>query len=185
MSNKRKSAISVAENIALILSWIIFSPLFLFLSIRWNKPKLIGRSMLTLIAPLTLLTLVFVSWQGYEYYYYQLKRGSRSEIEAKTGMNFPQYKTIEKRQRTYGSGFNDDFIMNYSVQLDTVDIDHFYQQVKKRTGSKHTGNNDRLYSSWSIDKDKNFSFSHIDYQEHLDLKINTETGVMDITFGSM
>ncbi len=100
-------------------------------------------------------------------------------------MHFPKYKTVEKRQRTYGPAFNGDFTMNYSVQLDTVDIDHFYQQIKMKKESQHTLNNDRVYASWSMDKNKNFSFTHIDDHEHLDLKINTETGVMAITFGSM
>ena len=84
----------ISRLLALVLAWLVFSPLFLFLSIRWKKPKLIPRIILTTIAPLTLVVLFFVSWGSYDYYYYNIKRGSRSEIEAKTGLNFPKYKTI-------------------------------------------------------------------------------------------
>lgn len=176
---------TIFRNAILIISWIIFSPLFLFLSVKWNKPKLIGRIILTIIAPVTLITLSFISWNGYEYYYYQIKRGSISEIEAKTGMEFPKCKTIEKRQRTYGTSFNGDFTMNYSVQLDTTDITSFYQRIEEAIKSSHIQENNSLYYYWDMDNKGNFSFNHNNYQEHLELNINTQTGEMDITYGSL
>jgi|GEM_PF-6081908 len=185
MNTKGKILNSFSKNLALILSWIILSPLFLFLSVKWNKPKLLGRIILTLIAPFTLITISFISWHGYEYYYYQIKRGSITEIEAKTGMEFPECKTIKKRRRTYGPSFNSDFIMNYSVQLDTTDITSFYQQIEEAIESSNTQENNSLYYYWDMDNKGNFSFSHNDYQEHLELNINTQTGEMDITYGSL
>jgi hypothetical protein len=182
MNNKIKE---ILKTSTLILSWIVFSPLFLFLSAEWKRPKLIGRIMLTIIAPVTLLTLSFVTWHGYEYYYYQVKRGSRSEIEAKTGIDFPEYKTIEKRRRAYEPSFNGDFTMNYSVQLDTTDIDQFYKHIREAISYKNVVKNDSLYFYWDIDFNGNFFFNHNDFQENLDLQINNKTGEMKITYGSM
>ena len=74
--------------------------------------------------------------------------------------------------------------MSCSVQLDTTDITSFYQKIEEAIKSYHTQENDSLYFFWDMDKG-NFSFSHNDYLEHLELNINTQTGVMDITYGSL
>ena len=180
MNNKIKE---ILKTSTLILSWIVFSPLFLFLSVEWKRPKFIGRIILTIIAPVTLLTLSFVTWHGYEYYYYQIKRGSRSEIEAKTGIDFPKYKTIEKRRRTYEPSFNGDFMMNYSVQLDTTDIDQFYEQIRNVIESNNRQKNENIIVCWDSYSGGIYSFSHSNFQEILELSIDSKTGKIIITYG--
>jgi hypothetical protein len=179
MSFKKDSKI-----IALILMWILFSPLFLILSIKWSMPKLVPRIILTTLAPLSVLIIFFCSWGCYEYYYFHIKRGSRPEIEAKTGMEFPRFKTIERREMLYGPIFFRAFKMDYTVQLDTTNVDKFYQQINNKIKS---GNYYREDNASSIIWDHSYglySFSHFNTHENLVLVINSKNGVMRIIFGS-
>ena len=108
-----------------------------------------------------------------------------SEIEAKTGLDFPKYKTIEKRHNTFGTSFNREFSMEYTVQLDTTNIDDFYEQLKIRRNA-HAGDKDeKTIDSWDINGEGGYTFRHSDHQEHLFLSIDSSTGKMRVTYGSL
>ncbi len=180
MSTKRMSKI-----IALTISWILFLPLFLFLSIKWSNPKLVPRIILTVLAPFSMLIILFISLGSYEYYYFQIKRGSRYEIETKTGIEFPRFKTIKSREMIYGPIYFSSFRMEYSVQLDTTNIDKFYQKIENKLESENLHQADNISNIfWDSYANRNYTFGHFDSQENLVLVIDGERGVMRIIFGS-
>ncbi|MCE4566039.1 hypothetical protein INQ51_17095 [Maribellus sp. CM-23] len=176
---------NIFKTIVLILSWIIFSPLFLFLSIKWRVPKLVPRIILTTLAPLSLLIIFFVSRGTYDYYYYNIKRGSKSEIEAKTGLDFPKFKTIEKRHTRFGPAFNGDFSMEYTVKFDTLNIAIFYQQIENKIESGSTNLKDSVFVYWDRYGDGIYSFNFNDLEENLELIIDSNKEEMRITYGCM
>ena len=183
MNNQTKS---ILKKTALLFQWLIFPPLFLFFSIKWKTPKIITRTVLTIIAPLTLVVLIAISWQGYDYYYYQIKRGSRSEIETKTGLIFPKFHTTNKRQFTYGPSFLGDFRMEYTVKLDTNNIQEFYEQIEQQIKFAEEQKGKHSAINWSMDNEGNYSFSEIDFETgNLELKINKKNAVVEILFGQM
>lgn len=115
----------------LFLFWVLFPPFFLIISFFWEMPRKIWRIVLTLIAPLCLLLVIICSVWVYQNYHVYGERGSRKEIESKTGIKFPKYQKVEKRHFTYGSAFGGDFTMEYSLQFDTVNIGTFTARLKK------------------------------------------------------
>ena len=179
----------IIKKLALLILWLIFPPLFLFFSIKWKTPKIISRTILTIIAPLTLLILMAISLQGYEYYYHHVKRGSKSELETKTGMLFPKFHTTNKRQFTYGNSFNGDFTMEYTVKLDTNNIQVFYEQIEQQIQfyEEQIEKNPAIY--WTIDKEGNYFFTYQDFEngddETLELKINKKDAEIKILFGQI
>lgn len=173
------------QFVVLFFTWFLFSPLFLFFSIRWRKPKMFLRLILAAVAPFTLGILLLFSVTSYRYYYQNIQRGGRAEIETKTGLYFPKYSSITQRHNIYNSGFNGDFTMGYFVMFDTANIKEFYHSI---TGEIESGNSiqrDSLFKSWMIDKEGNYSFSYNDFQEFLELEINRETGEMKIMYGDL
>ncbi|WP_340110991.1 hypothetical protein [Maribellus mangrovi] len=169
----------------LILMWILLSPLFLFLSIKWKMPRLAPRIILTIIAPMTLLIISLTSISGYVYYYTYIKRGTKSEIETKTGLNFPKFTIIEKRHKTFGPAFNGDFSMEYKVQLDTLNVQEFYKQIQSSIEITDNERNDNISYSWESNSEDSYFFNYSDYQEYLELEINRFNGEMEIRYGSL
>lgn len=171
--------------IVLTLMWIFVSPLFLILSIYWKMPRLTPRIILTIIAPMSILIIFLTSFAGYKYYYFNFKRGNKSEIETKTGMEFPKFKTIEKRREIYDPSFNGDFSMEYKVQLDTINIKEFYKKIQNAIEIAGDEENDEIFYIWKHNPEGNFSFNYSDFQEHLELEINRFNGEMEIRYGSL
>ena len=167
--------------LVLIISWLLFPPLFLLFSIIWNIPKKMARIILTLVAPLTLVLLLFVSYITYSSYHFYIERGSRSEIETKTGIKFPDYKTVERAHFKGRVSFTGDFTMHYSIKLDTTNIQDFYNRINAQIQKQN------ISTGWSIHEDGHYSFSHIakNTKEHqtLDLNIDKNTALVEIKYG--
>ncbi len=186
-----KTFISVLKKSSLIFFWFIFPPLFLVFSIIWKSPKLVGRIILTIVAPLTLLTLIVGFLWVREYYSYNFKRGNRSEIEAKTGLKFPDYQIIEKRHSKFGMGmaFNSDYSRVYSVKLDTTDIQEFYDLIEGQIKiyEEQKGENEFIY--WSKNQDGSYFFNHFDFNDSddqtLQITIDKKSSIAEIEYGRM
>ena len=186
MKNQIKLILKIS---VLLLLWLIFSPLFLWFSIKWNIPKLVSRIILTIIAPFTLLIFLAIYWQGYDYYYHHIKRGSRSELETKTSIIFPKFHTANKKQFVYGSSFNGDFTMEYTVKLDTNNIQVFYEQIEQQIQFYEKQEGKYSAVDWSIDKEGNYFFTYLDIEngddETLELYFNKKDAKVKIVFGQM
>lgn len=186
MKIQQKSAL---KTTALFIFWLIFPPLFLTFSIIWKMPKLIGRIVLTVVAPLTIVTLIAGVFGLQQLHYYYIERGSRSEIEAKTGLKFPDYQTVEKRHFIYKPNFNGDFTMERTIKLDTVNIANFYKQVDRKIEmtKKDTLNSTTIY--WNIGENGNCRFTHFDFADDddqtIELEIDKKQSLVRITYGRM
>lgn len=178
---------SALQKLTLIFFWLIFPPLFLVFLFIWKMPKLAIRLILTVIAPLTLIVLFVGLFQLQQYYYYHFERGSRAEIEAKTGLKFPDYTTVEKRHFTFEPGFNGDFSMEYTVKFDTANIQNFYLQIDKKLQEPEKQNSSTIY--WSLENDGNYFFNHFDPEDEddqtLELHIDKKNAQIRISYGQM
>ncbi|WP_163710225.1 hypothetical protein [Mangrovibacterium lignilyticum] len=164
------------------ISWLVFPPLFLYLSIKWKKPKIFGRIILTIFAPISLILLMTTTVYGYSYYYHYIKRGSRAEIEESTGIDFPGFKTIKERQLQGSIGFNGDFNMTRTVQIDTAYIDGILNAINNTQLNDSVPPN--VFKGWDTRSTDKISFHYLDKQDYIDFTIERETGLMDIKFGS-
>ncbi len=173
------------KSIALFIFWLIFSPLFLVFSIIWKMPRLGYRILLTLIAPFTLLVLLFGLFSAGYYYNYYLSRGTRTEIETKTGIEFPKFRTLEKRHFIYGPKFTGDFTMEYKVKMDTVKIQDFYNQIEIQLEKQMKTNEIDYKINWAIIEDGNYHFMQpwSESQETLELEIDKKNATVKVIYG--
>ena len=174
------------KKIALSVFWLVFPPLFLVLAFLWKMPRMVPRIILFVVAPLTLLVLLAVGLDLYMRYHQYVDRGSRSEIEMKTGVEFPRYRTIEKRKRVpYPSRFRD-FEIGYKVQLDTKGIRDFYQAIEV-SARQETESLKPQRNIWSITPEGKYYFhdAGIDDpdQEFLTVTIDTSLHQASIAYG--
>lgn len=130
-------AARILKNVALFLTWFFISPLYLFLSIKWKIPKTIARTIFFILSPFTLILLAIPSYFAYDYYYHFIKRGSISEIEKKSHVEFPDYKTLVSKHYLYhdeaetsNRGMFHDFTIQYTIELDSTEIEKFYQNIE-------------------------------------------------------
>jgi hypothetical protein len=177
----------ILKIIGLIFSWLLFPPLFFILSTIWKMPKKIWRVVLTIIAPLSLLLIIICSVWVYQNYHVYRERGSRKEIEIKTGIELPKYQKFERRYFIYGSAFGGDFTMEYSIQLDTAGAQDFYRQIEEKLNEQK---NDSVDSgvSWSLTEEGNYHFSSPGInpltQENLELFIDRKNALVRVIYGS-
>jgi hypothetical protein len=176
-----KNLTPLIRYLVLLAFWLLFPPLFLLFSIIWNIPKKMARIILTIVAPLTLVLLLFVSYITYRNYYFYIERGSRSEIETKTEIKFPDYETVERAHFQGHVSFTGDFTMHYSIKLDTTNIKDFYNRINTQIQRQN------ISTGWSINDDGHYSFSHIanntDEHQTLDLNIDKNTALVEIQYG--
>jgi len=177
----------ILKIIGLIFSWLLFPPLFFIFSTIWKMPKKIWRIVLTIIAPLSLLLIIICSVWVYQNYHVYRERGSRKEIEIKTGIELPKYQKFERRYFIYGSAFGGDFTMEYSIQLDTAGAQDFYRQIEEKLNEQK---NDSVDSgvSWSLTEEGNYHFSSPGInpltQENLELFIDRKNALVRVIYGS-
>lgn len=180
---------SIFKKTVLFFTWLFCPPLFLVFSIIWKSPKLVGRIILTIIAPLTITTFIIIFIYIHEYHYYYFKRGNRLEIEVKTGLKFPDYKAIEKKHFTDRIGFKGDFMMQYSVKLDTANIQEFYNQIEAKIQISEKQKEEELFTHWNKHQDENYYFSHIDFNDEddqiLSITIDKKSSIAEIEYGRM
>jgi hypothetical protein len=184
---KKSTTHLLIKSFVLFIFWLIFSPLFHVFSIKWKMPRLGYRIVLTFIAPFTLLVLFLGLFSAGYYYNYYLGRGTRTEIETKTGMEFPKFRTLEKRDFIYGSRFTGDFTMEYKAKMDTVKIQDFYNQIELQLGKQRKKYDKDSVINWSIIEDGNCHFMQpwSESQETLDLKVDKKNSIMTIKYGSL
>jgi hypothetical protein len=177
----------ILKIIGLIFSWLLFPPLFFIFSTIWKMPKKIWRIVLTIIAPLSLLLIIICSVWVYQNYHVYRERGSRKEIEIKTGIELPKYQKVERRYFIYGSAFGGDFTMEYSIQLDTAGAQDFYRQIEEKLNEQK---NDSVDSGvfWSLTEEGNYHFSSPGInpltQENLELFIDRKNALVRVIYGS-
>ncbi len=178
---------TVIKSLVLFVFWLVFPPLFLLFSFIWKMPRLAFRIIFTLLAPVTLFFLVLGAVLVMNFYQVHFVRGARAEIEAKTGLDFPSYQTVEKRHFVYGPTFMGDFTLEYSVKMDTAEIGNFYRQVEKQM-EKSKCNSTGSDCSWAVDENGNYRFNSPGIepatQETLELVIDKRNAVVKITCGS-
>lgn len=179
---------SVFRSFTLFIFWLILPPIFLTLSIIWKTPRRIWRIVLTLIAPLTLLVLVMSVNSGSQYYYHHISRGSKNEIETLTGLKLPRYKIIEKRHFTYGPNFQGDFIMEYTIKLDTVKIKEFYNKIEEQITDYNLEKDRNPEPFWVINENGDYYFKSSGIQpethETLELLFDKKNATMKVEFGT-
>lgn len=149
-------------------------------------PGWVPRIVLTLLAPLTLLVLVSTYISASSYYNFHVERGSRKELETKTGITFPRYKTVEKRHFTYGPGSNGDFTMEKTVELDASGIQEFYSQIEAKIQEETPGDGTAKSSGWAYTADGNYTYNYNFWgmDDHtLELHVDKESRQVRIVFG--
>lgn len=181
--------LTVLKISVLSIFWLVFPPLFLTFSIIWKMPKLVWRIVLTVFAPFTIVTLMVGVFSLYMLHYYYIERGSRSEIEAKTGLIFPDYEPVEKRHFTYNPRFNGDFTMERTIKLDTVNLADFYKRIEEKIRASEKDTIDSATIYWNIEENGNFRFNHFEYtggdDQTLELEIDKRQAVVTIIYGSL
>lgn len=173
----------ILKLFGLLLGWLLFPPIFLLLSYRWKLISPWLRISLFFVAPLTFLVL-FIGIVWGKSYLHQEWRGSRSEISMRTGVLFPHLDQAEE-DWMYGSrSFNGDFTKVKYYQLDTTDIESFYATLEQMVDSCSSHQDQFHNKTWN--KDRNgFSFSVVEGDEFLNLKIDKTSGKMEVIFGEM
>lgn len=174
------------KKITLSVLWLVFPPLFLLLAFVWKMPRMVPRIILFVVAPLTLLVLLAGGLDLYIRYHQYVDRGSRSEIEMKSGVEFPRYRTIEKRKRVPLPARFRDFTIEYKVQLDTTCIRDFYQAIEA-SARQETDSLKPQRNTWSITPEGKYFFhdAGIDDpdQEFITVIINPSLHQADIEYG--
>lgn len=126
----RRTLIKFLQWIASIISWLTISPLFFYITKRWN---LIGkkiRVLLLLISPLFLIVYAILCLYGLDIYYaYHRKyRFSDTEtLERITGVHFPDFKVVEykKDKNSFLGDYNDQLI----IEFEEFPSEKFYTRI--------------------------------------------------------
>jgi len=175
------------KKLSLALLWLLFPPLFLVLAFVWKMPRMAARIILFVVAPITLVMLLATGVDLYNRYHQYVDRGSRSEIESKTGLKFPRYRTIDKREIIFKYPRGLDFTMKYKVQLDTARIREFYQAIETTAQPTAIDTLHMRPPGWRINSDGNYDFydsgiNHPD-QQFLDITIDKSMHQATIVYG--
>lgn len=102
--------IKLFRAITLILTWVIFSPVFVHLAKRWESVGKGLRRFLLLISPFMVIVYVVVCmavygvWSGY---HRKHRFADNQAIERVTGIRFPKLKLVDYEKG--GSSFTGDF----------------------------------------------------------------------------
>lgn len=150
-----------------------------------QKSRLRSRIIITLVVVLALPLLLAGFLEVSQYYYYYIERGSRKEIEAMTGIDFPAFKTVEKRHFTYGPGFNSDFTMEWTVKMDTADTLALYARLDTKIQQAEL--EDSEGKAWTKVENGNYYCSYIGVcgkdDQTLELHIDRGSGYLRIVYG--
>ena len=114
--------IKITQWLALLLSWLTISPLFVYLANKW---KLIGkkvRILLLLISPLMLIVyfiIFLLALQGYFDYQRKYHYADNEVIERITGVAFPEVDIIdyEKGKSGFLGDYSDKLILEMEEEL--------------------------------------------------------------------
>lgn len=122
----------VFKSIALILSWLTFSPLLLVLDRRWKLlPKWL-RMLLFFLSPLMQIVFVAVLIACYLFYcehFYPRYFVKPKVIENITGVCLPNYKVVEYERAPWS--FNGDYTDGFVLEFESIPDDAFYKKLEK------------------------------------------------------
>lgn len=119
----KQTIIKITEWLALLLSWLTISPLFVYLSSRW---KLIGKKMrilLLLVSPLMVIVyfiILLLALQGYYNYQRKYHFADNEVIERITGVAFPELDIVDyiKWDTGFSGDYNDVITLEMKDDLD-------------------------------------------------------------------
>lgn len=145
----RRTLKIILQWIASFISWLTISPLFFYITKRWN---LIGkkiRVLLLLISPLFLIFYAILCFYGFNIYYdYHRKyRFTNTEtIEKITGIDYPDFNIVKynKDKSSFLGDYNDQLI----IEFEKIPSDRFYQQIDSLVATEDSGwsKHDNTYS---------------------------------------
>lgn len=126
----RRTLTIILQWLATIVSWLTISPLFFYITKRWN---LIGkkiRVLLLLISPLFLIVYAILCLYGLDIYYaYHRKyRFTDTEtLERITGIDYPDFKIVKykKDKSSFLGDYNDMLV----IEFDEIPSEGFYQRI--------------------------------------------------------
>ena len=112
----------ILKFVVLLLLWALFSPLFLFLTIRWKIMVKGWRTALFALSPFMLfvyfMLTVLVVWV-YSEYNRKFGYSSNSAIERITGVDFPRLNIIEynKGIKSFNGDYTDSFVLEMESKM--------------------------------------------------------------------
>lgn len=144
----KKHLILFLKIIALIASWIIFSPLILILERRWQMPSMWLRITTFIISPTMLLVYIIVivgSFLRYQNKAIGAHFVRPQVVQNITGIEMPKYRIIAKKPgtRTFTMDYEDTFILKFRKMPDS----NFYQQLLENDFDKE-GDRYIFYLNW-------------------------------------
>ena len=126
----------VFKSIALILSWLTFSPLLLVLDGRWKLlPKWL-RMLLFFLSPLMLIVFVAVLIACYLFYceHFRVRYFVKPKvIENITGVRLPNYKVVEYERAPWS--FNGDYTDEFVLEFERIPDEAFYKELDEHFDS--------------------------------------------------
>ena len=144
----------ITQWLALLLSWLTISPLFVYLANKW---KLIGkkvRILLLLISPLMLIVyfiIFLLALQGYFDYQRKYRFADNEVIERITGVTFPEVDIIdyEKGEAGFTGDYNDMLTLEMENDLSESTY-HYLDSVISEGNTNWSKHNDeyRYSTMW-------------------------------------
>ncbi|WP_430972027.1 hypothetical protein [Sunxiuqinia rutila] len=171
------------KSAILVVSWFIFPPLYILLAYVWKIMRPWQRIGVSLIAPMTLL-LLFISVMSSKNYIHQQWRASRSEINLRTGIEFPRLIQRSDDELLYGPTLQGDFTKVKYYQLDTTNTRLLYATLNQMVDSCNRHQNNFTNRSWSKNMNRVF-FSYSDGYEFLNLVVDQTDGTIKVSFGEL
>ena len=133
------------KRIAILLSWLALSPLFLILDGRWKLlPKWL-RIVLFLVSPMMVivyfLAIAFADF-GMERYTHKCRFTNPRAVEKLTGVAFPDYKVIEYTPKL---GHGPKYFVSL-MEFDSVPNNFFYNELEKQDNCQKVGKDTLFFS---------------------------------------
>lgn len=113
---------NILKIIALLLLWVLFSPLFLFFALRWKIVRKGWSTALFVISPFMtivyFLLTILVVW-GYSEYDRKYGYSNNKVIERITGVEFPKLYIQEynKGMKSFNGDYSDSFVLEMESEL--------------------------------------------------------------------
>lgn len=185
--------IEVLKISVLAFFWLVFSPVFYFLSKWWYASRRKMRKVLFFVSPLVIIIALYLSL-----YTYMLTNdalmGSKWSIEEKTVLEFPSYRRnhllflSNLLKNNSFSSLRSENNLSFTAKLKPSQCEAFFMEIDQLIQDSAYNNPKEieiLGRSWSIDGSGNYSFSYIRQQpeETLNITINPKTYEMFVSVG--
>ena len=125
--------IKITQWLALLLSWLTISPLFVYLANKWKLISKKVRILLLLISPLMLIVyfiIFLLALQGYFDYQRKYHYADNEVIERITGVAFPEVDIIEYKKDNGGflGDYKDELTLEMEDELSEA-IYHYLDSI--------------------------------------------------------